>query len=131
VPLAEVPVYVRAGSVIPTQDPDQPPHASRIDPLILEVYPPLPGGSGSSVLYEDDGQSNEHQRVSYCRTHFTLERAISEIVLRGALIEGAPLAAHRTLAVHCYGHVTNSAARCNGEPVDVEQADRAQSPGAR
>ncbi len=52
--LSEVPVYVRAGSIIPRQDPDGDIHAAHIENLVLDVYS---GADGESELYEDDGKS--------------------------------------------------------------------------
>ena len=53
-PVDEIPVFVRAGAIIPEQRPSAYSDARPLDTLILDVY-----GSGASrfELYEDDGQS--------------------------------------------------------------------------
>ncbi|MFW6132604.1 MAG: TIM-barrel domain-containing protein [Planctomycetota bacterium] len=99
VPPAEVPVYVRAGSVIPTQDPDRPPHAPHVDPLVLEVYPPAEDRTGGGELYEDDGRSNDYQADGCCRTRFTLETDASALTLRGEVEQGSPLGKTRHVVV--------------------------------
>jgi alpha-glucosidase (family GH31 glycosyl hydrolase) len=60
--LDEVPVYVRAGSIIPTQTAKYRLTTSVMDTLILTVYP---AASGSFKLYEDDG-STENYRKDIC-----------------------------------------------------------------
>ncbi len=58
VPLDEIPLFVRAGAVIPMM-----PRANRtnerpLDPLILTIFP---GPSGQTRIYEDDGESVGYQ----------------------------------------------------------------------
>jgi alpha-glucosidase len=70
--LEDLPVYVRAGSIIPmeplTQDTMQTPKG----PLELRVYPPLaPGGECSGSVYWDDGHSFAYQRGDYARQQFS------------------------------------------------------------
>ena len=50
----EIPVFVRAGAIIPEQRPSEYSDAQPLDPLILNVYG---SGSGRFELYEDDGVS--------------------------------------------------------------------------
>jgi alpha-glucosidase len=64
-PLERIPVFVRAGAVLPTwpvmQHTGQP-----VERLILQVYP----GHGDSWLYEDDGHSLAYQQGQYRATRF-------------------------------------------------------------
>jgi hypothetical protein len=58
-PLEEIPVFVRAGAIIPMQ-PDMMYTGERpVDPLILTVFP---GDNGSVRVYEDEGNSLGYQR---------------------------------------------------------------------
>jgi alpha-glucosidase (family GH31 glycosyl hydrolase) len=50
----EIPVFVRAGAIIPEQRASEYSDAKPLDPLILNVYG---SGSGRFELYEDDGES--------------------------------------------------------------------------
>lgn len=96
--LDDVPVYVRAGSVLPRRDPDDDVHAPHVDNLWLDIYP---AAEGTAELYEDDGRSTEYQRGQFCRTRFELERASGErLVLRGTVAEGSPLG--RTRAIRLF-----------------------------
>lgn len=63
-PIDRIPVFVKAGSVIPTQQVVQFSDESSIDPLTLEVYPSF-HLSGTSEHYEDDGLSFEYTKGAY------------------------------------------------------------------
>ena len=57
-PLARIPIYVRAGSILPVGPPMQYTGEKPNDPIELRIYP---GADGSFTLYEDDGSSYEYQ----------------------------------------------------------------------
>lgn len=69
-PVDRIPLYVRAGSILPmgpvTQYVDQTPDA----PLTINVYT---GADGSYSLYEDDGVSNGYTRGQYSRIPFAYD----------------------------------------------------------
>jgi alpha-glucosidase (family GH31 glycosyl hydrolase) len=56
--LDEVPVYVKAGAIIPMQPKMNHTEEKPVNPLILTVFP---GDSGAAVLYEDAGNSNAYK----------------------------------------------------------------------
>jgi alpha-glucosidase len=68
--LDALPVYVRAGSIIPmqplTQSTDEVPQG----PLTLRVYP---GPNCSGALYQDDGTTMEYKHGGYLRMSFSCE----------------------------------------------------------
>jgi alpha-glucosidase/alpha-D-xyloside xylohydrolase len=68
VDLATMPLYVRAGAVIPMgplkQFTDEAPADQSGDLLSLVVYP---GASGVSTLYEDDGHTFDHRQGAWTR----------------------------------------------------------------
>ena len=68
--LAELPVYVRGGSILPlaplTQSTDETPAG----PLTLRVYAPVPGGACSGSLYQDDGKSFDYRKGKFLRSSF-------------------------------------------------------------
>ncbi len=78
VPLKTIPVFVRAGSIIPRQSSDGPLHQPHIDPLILDVYP---GADGDAELYEDDGKTPGYKRGRCCRTRLRLHHRPEELRL--------------------------------------------------
>jgi alpha-glucosidase len=66
--LERIPIFVRAGSVVPMAPPTQYVGERPVDVLTLHVY----AGDGVSWLYEDDGESLAYQRGEYRLTRFTL-----------------------------------------------------------
>lgn len=77
--LAEIPVLAREGAILPLSDD---PRADRLpEALTLRIFP---GASGSYILYEDDGESQNSPAV---RTHITLnwEAGTLRIESEGAL----------------------------------------------
>jgi hypothetical protein len=67
VPLERMPVFVRAGSVIPTQLYSPPESRGLPNPLIVTAYP---GAKGSFSLYEDEGDGLGYRSGRSARTRF-------------------------------------------------------------
>ena len=109
--LAEVPVYVRAGSIIPRQNPDGELFAGHVADLWLDVYP---GATGHAELYEDDGKSLDYQQGKFCRTRFDCVQDGQTITLSGRVTEGSPLGQARQITIHLASS-TN--------PLDIRLAD--------
>ena len=66
--LAVLPVYVRAGSIIPLQPVTQSTDETPQGPLTLRVYP---GPDCKGSVYNDDGTSMDYKRGEYFRMNFT------------------------------------------------------------
>ncbi len=64
----QIPVYVRAGAIIPMQPAMLHTGEKPVDPLIVNVWPLAPGASSSYQVYEDSGVSVEYQRGVFART---------------------------------------------------------------
>ena len=56
--LNEIPVYVKAGAVIPMQPQMRNSHEKPVDPLIVTIFP---GDKGKGEVYEDEGNTIEYQ----------------------------------------------------------------------
>jgi alpha-glucosidase len=69
--LDELPIYVRAGAIVPMQPVTQSTTEVPNGPLTLRVYAPAPGKSCSGEVYQDDGASYNFQNGAYFRQHFT------------------------------------------------------------
>jgi alpha-glucosidase len=69
--LADLPIYVRAGSIIPTQPLVQSTAETPNGPLTLRVYPPALGEPCSGDLYQDDGTTYNFRKGDSLRLHFT------------------------------------------------------------
>jgi alpha-glucosidase (family GH31 glycosyl hydrolase) len=63
--VADTPVFVRAGAVIPEQQPSAYSNAKPLDPLVLQVYG---SGVGRFDLYQDDGSSFDYRSGQYALT---------------------------------------------------------------
>jgi len=88
VDLETIPIYVRAGAVIPTGPVKQWTSAPSSDPITLTVYP---GANGSSSLYEDDGTSYACERGDFTRTTMIWNDKARTITLRSS----APLVSRK------------------------------------
>jgi hypothetical protein len=68
--LDEIPVYARAGAIIPMQPKMKNSSSKPIDPLILIIFP---GDSGSTRIYEDQGNSLGYKKdeFSWTSVHFS------------------------------------------------------------
>ncbi len=64
----QIPVYLRAGAIVPMQPPMLYTGEKPVDPLIVNVWPLAPGTSSSYSVYEDSGVSVEYQRGVFART---------------------------------------------------------------
>lgn len=69
--LDEIPVFVRAGAIIPMQPVMLHTGERPVDPLILTVFP---GGAGTVRVYEDAGNSTGYQRGECAWTPVTMVR---------------------------------------------------------
>lgn len=88
VDLETLPVYVRAGSIVPTGPIKQFAMQPSDEPITLTVYP---AADGHSTLYEDDGTTFAYERGNFVRTELYWRDAERTLVLRsGASKSGRP-----------------------------------------
>ncbi len=66
-----MPIYVRAGAIIPQQPVVQSTDEVPQGPLEVRVYPPTGGGDCSGSVYADDGLSFQFKKGDYKRVKFT------------------------------------------------------------
>ena len=64
----QIPVYLRAGAIVPMQPPMEYTGEKAVNPLIVSVWPLRPGANSSYSLYEDSGVSVQYQRGVFART---------------------------------------------------------------
>ncbi|MBM2839868.1 MAG: Alpha-glucosidase [Bacteroidetes bacterium] len=64
-PLNQIPLFVRAGAIIPTQQVVQYTDQAPIDPLTIAVYPSAL--QSTSTYYEDDGHTFEYEHGAFLR----------------------------------------------------------------
>jgi alpha-glucosidase len=100
-PLERMPLYIRAGAIIPS-GPDMDYTGERpLDPLTLDLYP----GDGTFTLYEDDGQSFQYELGQFSTTSYVLRRMADQLVLEIGAREGEfiPPARRLVIRVHAVG----------------------------
>ena len=64
----QIPVYMKAGAIVPEQPAMLHTGQEPVNPLIVEVWPMASGSTSAYSLYEDSGVSVEYQRGVYTRT---------------------------------------------------------------
>ena len=75
-PLAQVPLFVRAGSIVPLQPVSEYSNQHPPDTLIVRIYPGR-GSPGTFTLYEDDGESTGYLSGLYSTTTFSQSTQIA------------------------------------------------------
>lgn len=117
VDLETMPIYVRAGTVLPMgpirQYADQPVD----EPLLLRVHP---GASGTSALYDDDGISFRHRQGEFMKLDLAWDddgRRLRILPLPGSRVMPS---AERGFRVRIAGEPTERVVRFTGEPVTVQ-----------
>ena len=78
VDLATMPLFVRAGAVIPTGPVRQRTDEPSDEPILLTVHP---GADGEAMLYEDDGTSFAHERGEWRRFRLIWRDGPGELTL--------------------------------------------------
>lgn len=75
-PLSQIPVFVRAGSIIPVRVPGMSSAAMRGTPVTLQVYP---GRDAAFTLYEDAGDGYGYEEGACCRTRITWDEETEQV----------------------------------------------------
>ena len=84
-PLDTLPVYVRAGTIIPEQPLVQNTDETPKGPLELKIYP---GPDCAGNLYMDDGNTFAYKKGEFLRTQFTCENAAGQTKVHIGASEG-------------------------------------------
>jgi alpha-glucosidase len=101
-PLHKLPVFVKAGGLIPMQPTNSNTKAVS-DELILHVYT---GQTSSFVFYEDDGSTFNYQKGSFAKRHIQYNAEKREIVL--SPVEGNYTSMRKYLKVVFHGMTSHS-----------------------
>jgi alpha-glucosidase/alpha-D-xyloside xylohydrolase len=116
VDLSTMPLYVRAGSIIPTGPAKQYVAEKAPGPLTLLVYP---GADATFALYEDDGATFNYRRGEFMRIEMIWNDSRRSLTLR--LAKGSrmlpPL--KRNIEVRLAGEKASRAIAFEGRPVEV------------
>jgi len=117
VDLATMPLYVRAGSILPL-GPVKQYTAEEVDGLLtLVVYP---GSDGAFTLYEDDGLTFDYRRGACLRIRMTWNDGGRRLTLRLAEGSQMPQPLRRRIKVRLAGQNTSRAAVFTGRQLVVK-----------
>jgi alpha-glucosidase len=126
--LRGLPLFARAGAVIPMQAPLPYADARRPDTLVLHVFPPADPAVVTSELYEDAGDGYGHERGELRRTTFTVSAAAGGRLVLAAARAGR-YAGARTFAVTVHAVDRPGVVTADGRavPVRYDEARREAS----
>jgi alpha-glucosidase (family GH31 glycosyl hydrolase) len=115
----EIPLYVRGGTPVPMQPYTPRMTTTPIDTLIVRCYP---GNGGESVLYEDDGQSNDYLEGRCAWTRLVYRREGAKIFVKIDPVQGHFKGQLKSRGYRVELSCTHKAdsALLNGVPVPVE-----------
>jgi alpha-glucosidase (family GH31 glycosyl hydrolase) len=123
--ITDVPVYVRAGAIIPAAPRMTHTGAWHRDSLILMVFP---GDSGDAVYYDDDGTTSgyEHGRATLTRIHSSATGRTLTITI--GPVEGSypGMASTRRYTLQLLRSFPPSCVRVNGAPIAFGQEEGSQ-----
>jgi alpha-D-xyloside xylohydrolase len=85
-PLERIPLYVRAGSIIPMGPDEEWSDQKPADPIELRIYP---GDDGDFALYEDEGDGYSYEKGVYATVPFHWDEA-KQVLLIGARLGKFP-----------------------------------------
>jgi alpha-glucosidase len=112
----ELPVFVRAGAIIPHQPVIQSTQEAPQGPLELRVYP---GPHCSGSLYLDDGHTFNYQRGEFMRESFTCSQADHSVTVQTNVPEGSYKPWFGEVQFTVYG-IASAPGRVNIDGVSVQ-----------
>ena len=77
-PLDTVPMFVRAGAIIPVGPSLNYVGEKPVDPITFNIYPD-DAGNASTKLYEDDGLTPAYKKGAFRRTTVTFRRGVPSV----------------------------------------------------
>jgi alpha-glucosidase (family GH31 glycosyl hydrolase) len=121
----QIPVYVKAGAIVPTQPAMLHTSDKQADPLLVNVWPLEPGARSSYAVYEDSGVSVEYQRGVFARTPMKAEQAGDTLHVEIGPVEGSfpGMLARRGYELRLPADWPPESVTVNGAPVRQAGAD--------
>jgi alpha-glucosidase len=98
-PLERMPLFVRAGAILPSQQDMQYTDQFPIDPLTFDVYPE---GSSSREYYDDDGVSFANQKGVYLRQRISVESSPERVSVKISQRQGSFHPPKRSIVVRVH-----------------------------
>ncbi len=116
-PLERMPMYVPAGTILPS-GPDMGSTEERpLDPLTLDIFP----GDGAFTLYEDDGQTFGYEDGQFCTTAYQVQRIDNQLILTIGQRTGAYIPDPRQVVLRLHALDAHAAEGNAGAAYDAER----------
>jgi alpha-glucosidase len=99
-PMDRIPLFVRGGAIIPSQQDVQYTDQAPIDPLTMDVYP---SGESSRQYYDDDGISFDYRKGAYLLQSMTAIQSGNRVSVSLSAREGTYTPHPRSLVIKIHG----------------------------
>ena len=86
--IAEVPVYLRAGAIVPMEPPMRYTGEKPVDPLIVNLWPMTSGTTSSYEVYEDSGKSVDYKHGEFTKTPISAKQTGEELRVEIGPVKG-------------------------------------------
>jgi alpha-glucosidase/alpha-D-xyloside xylohydrolase len=116
VDLETIPLYIKAGTILPIGPIKQYADQKVAEPLTLRVYP---GSNGNFSLYEDDGITYGYERGDFTRLECAWNDNDRTLSLNASAAQKKPLA-RRALVIELVGTAGNKTVTLNDRPLVVK-----------
>ncbi|WP_417887935.1 glycoside hydrolase family 31 protein [Zunongwangia sp.] len=116
-PIEEMPIFIKSGAIIPSQEVQQFVGEKEIDTITLDVYP---GIDSEFYLYDDDGKSLDYENGKFSLTKITLESNQNSAKISINIPEGDYKIDKRNYLVRV--HENFSQATLNGNSIKSENS---------
>jgi alpha-glucosidase len=128
-PLGTLPLYARAGAIIPSGPTMRYSDERLLDALTLDVYLGGDASEARGELYEDDGHTFAYQRGVLCRTRYHYHRTAEGATITAEVV-GVYQPAPRSLVLRVHGRGVR-AATLGGQALEVAPGAPGESPHTR
>ncbi len=115
--LNDIPIFVRAGSIIPMQTLKQKADIENVNPLVLRIFP---SSNGATSVYEDEGNSQGYQNGRFSRTEVsynTDNHRVMHITIAAAKGTYPGMKKTRTYVVELMNVFPPEQVSCNGRVI--------------
>lgn len=112
-PYERMPIYVKAGSIVPTGPDIQFVYEKPAEPLTLNVYT---GANGTYELYEDDGKTYEYENGAFTRIPLVYDEASGTLTIADREGNFAGMLRERTIHIRWISGPRKDAAEFTAKP---------------
>jgi alpha-glucosidase (family GH31 glycosyl hydrolase) len=127
--IEQVPVYVRAGAIIPMQPDMEYTGQKPVDPLRVNVYPLADGQSTSYTLYEDGSQSEAYKHGICAWTKLSARQAADSLTIEIAPVRGSypGMPVTRSYEIRLPNDWPPASVTVNGKALTFTKRDKSES----